>query len=108
LLRSLNELPLSKTIKMKKLLFLFIIMNTALMGQKKMTLIYIGDPMCSWCYGLANEWETTYKTFEQEANIELIMGGLRPYNKQTNPLVMIFWIEQIWPMIRSHLVEPQC
>lgn len=53
-------------------------MNTA-----KPTLIYIGDPMCSWCYGIAGELEQVREKYDDELNFELVMGGLRPYNTQT-------------------------
>ena len=42
-------------------------------------LIYIGDPMCSWCYGLSDELSTVIKHFEGQVDVEFIMGGLRPY-----------------------------
>lgn len=51
--------------------------------KEKPTLIYIGDPMCSWCYGLAPELEKVLAHFEGQLEVELIMGGLRPYNTQT-------------------------
>ncbi len=37
-------------------------------------LIYIGDPMCSWCWGFAPEIESLSKDFD----IEVVVGGLRP------------------------------
>ena len=49
----------------------------------KAKLIYIGDPMCSWCYGIAPELEELKKEFEGKIEFELVMGGLRPYNTQT-------------------------
>ncbi len=46
-------------------------------------LIYIGDPMCSWCYGVAPELEKIEATYSEQMDFELLMGGLRPYNTQT-------------------------
>lgn len=37
-------------------------------------LIYVGDPMCSWCWGFAPEIESLSKEFE----VEVVVGGLRP------------------------------
>lgn len=37
-------------------------------------LIYVGDPMCSWCWGFAPEIET----LAEELPVEVIVGGLRP------------------------------
>jgi len=51
------------------------------MTQPKSTLIYIGDPMCSWCYGITDELSGVKEKFD-DFDFELIMGGLRPYNTQ--------------------------
>jgi putative protein-disulfide isomerase len=50
-----------------------------------MNLIYIADPMCSWCYGfgktisdlLADPGDT------QPLQLALVMGGLRPFTTET-------------------------
>lgn len=51
--------------------------------SSKPTLIYVGDPMCSWCYGIAPELEKVKAHYENDLEFELILGGLRPYNTQT-------------------------
>lgn len=42
-------------------------------------LIYVGDPMCSWCYGFAPQLEKVVEAYESKMEIELVTGGLRPY-----------------------------
>lgn len=37
-------------------------------------LIYVGDPMCSWCWGFAPEIES----LANEYPVEVVVGGLRP------------------------------
>lgn len=37
-------------------------------------LIYVGDPMCSWCWGFAPEIESLAEEFP----VEVVVGGLRP------------------------------
>lgn len=37
-------------------------------------LIYVGDPMCSWCWGFAPEIES----LAGELPVEVVVGGLRP------------------------------
>jgi putative protein-disulfide isomerase len=37
-------------------------------------LIYIGDPMCSWCWGFAPEIES----LAEEHPVDVVVGGLRP------------------------------
>jgi putative protein-disulfide isomerase len=41
-------------------------------------LVYIADPMCSWCYGFAPAIETIAAHFGPRLPIKLLMGGLRP------------------------------
>ncbi len=46
-----------------------------------MRLLYIADPMCSWCYGFGPELT---KLLERHpgTRVDLVMGGLRPFNTQ--------------------------
>lgn len=46
-----------------------------------MRLLYIADPMCSWCYGFAPELAKLLARLP-EAQLDVVMGGLRPFNKQ--------------------------
>lgn len=46
-------------------------------SQKELTLYYVGDPMCSWCYGFTNEWNQ-FCANHPGIKISYIMGGLRP------------------------------
>jgi len=57
-----------------------LILNLNLMSQEK--LVYVGDPMCSWCYGFSNELHMVVNHIQKTADFELVMGGLRPYNTQ--------------------------
>ncbi len=41
-------------------------------------LIYVMDPMCSWCYGFAPVIERLVKEQEQTMQFKLVLGGLRP------------------------------
>lgn len=47
------------------------------------SIIYVGDPMCSWCYGFAPEINEVKEYFGDQKEFVLVMGGLRPYNKET-------------------------
>jgi putative protein-disulfide isomerase len=46
-----------------------------------MRLLYFADPLCSWCYGFGPELDELVARHEA-AGIDLVMGGLRPYNTQ--------------------------
>lgn len=45
--------------------------------QDQDQIVYIADPMCSWCYGFAPEIESVAKNHDLFA-FKLVMGGLRP------------------------------
>ena len=53
-----------------------------MMAQSDAKIIYVGDPMCSWCYGIAPEFSKLMEEYDQQLEFELVLGGLRPYNKQ--------------------------
>jgi putative protein-disulfide isomerase len=44
-------------------------------------LVYIADPMCSWCYGFGPELAGLLKAMPG-LELEIIVGGLRAYNTQ--------------------------
>ncbi len=48
------------------------------------TLIYVGDPMCSWCYGFAPQVEKL-KAYcvDNQITFKLVLGGLRPNGTET-------------------------
>ena len=62
------------------LIFIYLIISNTVNAQEK--LIYVGDPMCSWCYGFAPELEKLIEKHKSQMDIELITGGLRPYFKK--------------------------
>lgn len=47
-------------------------------------LLYVADPMCSWCYGFAPVIEGIADHFGERLPVELMMGGLRAGN--TKPM----------------------
>lgn len=53
------------------------------MSQNKAVLIYVGDPMCSWCYGFSPEITKVKEALKNECDFKLVMGGLRPFNTET-------------------------
>jgi len=69
--------------KLSLLFSLFCFLNLSIMAQEKATLIYVGDPMCSWCYGFAPEISKALGELGESIDFQLLMGGLRPYNTET-------------------------
>ena len=44
------------------------------MADRISKLIYVGDPMCSWCWGFAPEIES----LADDTPVDVVVGGLRP------------------------------
>lgn len=44
-------------------------------------LIYVADPMCSWCYGFGPELNAVLDALP-EARLDIVLGGLRAYNTE--------------------------
>ena len=49
-----------------------------------MNLIYVGDPMCSWCYGFARPLDALLADPQGAAPLQLalVLGGLRPFTTE--------------------------
>ena len=63
-------------------------------------LIYIADPMCSWCYGFGPQLSAL---LEREAPIELriVMGGLRAYNTRVMDAAMKKSTREHWQHVHE-------
>lgn len=66
-------------------------------------LIYVGDPMCSWCWGFAPEIES----LADEMPVEIVVGGLRP-GPMAQPLDdrMADFLRQHWVEIGERTGQP--
>ncbi|WP_395058678.1 DsbA family protein [Polaromonas sp.] len=53
-------------------------MNTT---SAPVALVYIGDPMCSWCYGFGVPLGQLLAS-HPDLSVQLVLGGLRAYNTQ--------------------------
>lgn len=67
----------------------------SLVEKHLIQLIYVGDPMCSWCWGFAPEVEA----LSLEHPVEVVVGGLRP-GPAAQPLE-----ENLTSFLRTHWVE---
>lgn len=63
-------------------LIVLILFSTTIQAQMNAKLVYIGDPMCSWCYGFGPQLQKVIETNQDQLDVEFVMGGLRPYYKK--------------------------
>ena len=68
--------------------------------MNKATLVYIGDPMCSWCWGAAPELTRLQDHYQKQLDFEIILGGLRPFTEHT-------MTDKQKNFLREHWVEIQ-
>ena len=64
-------------------------------------LIYVYDPMCSWCWGYKNTWQKLQEKLATIIDIEYRVGGLAPDSNETMPLPMQQFLQQTWQRIAS-------
>jgi putative protein-disulfide isomerase len=60
-----------------------------------MNLLYIADPLCSWCYGFGPEL-AMFAARHPGARIDLVMGGLRPYNREPMSVAFRTMLMEHW------------
>ena len=63
-----------------------------------MKLIYVLDPMCSWCWAFRPQLQQ-FLNAHPELEVELILGGLAPDSDEPMPIAQRQQIEQIWHRI---------
>ena len=70
------------------------------------TLIYVVDPMCSWCWGFSPVWEKIRKQYETQASFQLMLGGLRPGNTERFDESRRAYILQHWHAVHERTGQP--
>ncbi len=71
---------------------------------QKSKIIYVGDPMCSWCYGFAPEILKVKEHFDT-LHFQLVLGGLRPYGTQTMADLGDF-LKEHWEQVQQRSGQP--
>ncbi|MGH8911075.1 MAG: DsbA family protein [Acidimicrobiia bacterium] len=68
-------------------------------------LVYVGDPMCSWCWGFAPVIDAVAAA--RHLDIEIVVGGLRP-GPAAQPLTqrMEEFLRREWEMIHQRTRQP--
>ncbi len=68
-----------------------------------MTLFYIHDPMCSWCWGYRPTWQKLKAALPGNIQVKNLLGGLAADNDQPMPAEMQQTIAGHWQNIQSML-----
>ena len=70
-----------------------------------MTLYYIHDPMCSWCWGFRPTWQKIQAELAGELSIKYLLGGLAPDSDKAMPEAMQADIAGYWRKIQQHIPD---
>ncbi len=68
-------------------------------------LIYIGDPMCSWCYGFGLPLGQLLARFPG-LQVQLVLGGLRAYNTQVMDSALKNKLRGAWAGVAQRSGQP--
>ncbi len=68
-----------------------------------MDLLYVHDPMCSWCWGYKPTFDRLVSKLPAEVNLVYLMGGLAPDDDQPMPQEMQQGLQNIWHRIHQQL-----
>ncbi len=60
------------------------------------TLNYVGDPMCSWCWGFAPVLEDVATFLPKGVEVEYVMGGLAPDSDDPMPAEVRQYVQENW------------
>ena len=71
-------------------------------------IIYIGDPMCSWCWGFSPVLKTIQEQFGQRAPMRVVVGGLRPGDTQPMTGATGSYIRRHWESVHEATGQPFC
>lgn len=69
----------------------------------KPSLIYIYDPMCSWCWGYSATWQVLQEKLSSMVEVKYIVGGLAADSDEPMPEKMQYFLQQTWHKIAAQL-----
>jgi putative protein-disulfide isomerase len=69
-------------------------------------LVYIADPMCSWCWGFAPVIGALAERFAGRVQVQLLMGGLRPYTSEELSASDRSMIREHWQHVAERTGQP--
>jgi len=67
------------------------------------TLVYVHDPMCSWCWAFRPTWAQIRTKLPTGITIQCLLGGLAPDSDRAMPADMQDYLQQTWRRIQEHV-----
>lgn len=79
---------------------------TAVEPERRPHLLYVADPMCSWCYGFAPVIRALAGHFGERLPVRLLMGGLRAGNTRPMRPEDKDYIRDAWTRVHAATGQP--
>jgi len=73
------------------------------MKEISQTLIYIHDPMCSWCWGFRPVWQQVQRAVAGKLDVRYVLGGLAADTDETMPEEMRLNVLDNWRRIQREI-----
>ncbi len=70
------------------------------------SLVYVTDPMCSWCWGFSPVIEVVREQYQDQCPIQLLVGGLRPGNTERFDQYRRKTILEHWRAVHERTGQP--
>ena len=67
----------------------------------KSKLIYVHDPMCSWCWGFEPIRKVLFEMLPEEMEVKRLVGGLAPDSMEPMPQEMQNFLQRTWSKIEQ-------
>jgi len=67
------------------------------------TLFHAHDPMCSWCWGFRNTWQSVAEALPESLTVRRLLGGLAPDSDQPMPQDMQQMLQGAWQRIEASI-----
>ncbi len=64
-------------------------------------LLYIHDPMCSWCYAFSRSWAALCQELPAQVEVVYVVGGLAPDTTEPMPQAVRNMVQQAWQRIEQ-------
>lgn len=69
-------------------------------------ILCVEDPMCSWCWGFSPTLAKISAAAKGRADVEMVMGGLRPGTETAMDAKMAAYIREHWEHVRAASGQP--
>ena len=74
--------------------------------MKSGQLVYVADPMCSWCWGFSPVIDSIRDHFGSDLQVRLLLGGLRPGTTEAMDDAAKAMIREHWEHVQERTGQP--